>query len=95
MLCFQCGREVIVERTPGRNDTCPSCHAYLHCCRNCRFYDVKAHHECREPQAEWVQDKSSGNFCEYFEASGAPATPAADRAAEARSKLDELFRKKN
>lgn len=95
MFCFQCGREVKVERTPGRNDSCPSCQAYLHCCRNCRFYDVKAHHECREPQAEWVQDKRAGNFCEYFEATVTPVTPAAERAAEARRKLEELFRKKN
>jgi hypothetical protein len=67
----------------------------LHSCRNCRFYDVKAHHECREPQSEWVQDKAGGNYCEYFEASLTPATTSNDRAAEARRKLDELFRKKS
>jgi hypothetical protein len=94
MFCYQCGRETPVERQPGRNDTCPSCQAYLHSCRNCRFYDVKAHHECREPQAEWVQDKALGNFCEFFEAASSQAMPSTDRAAEARRKLDELFRKK-
>jgi len=95
MFCYQCGREVQVDRKPLRNDTCPSCQAFLHSCRNCRFYDVKAHHECREPQAEWVQDKAGGNYCEYFEASLTPATTSNDRAAEARRKLDELFRKKS
>ena len=93
MFCYQCRREVKVERQPGRNDTCPSCHAFLHCCRNCRFYDVKAHHECREPQAEWVQDKTGGNFCEYFEAASTAPAAGEDRAAEARRKLDDLFRR--
>jgi hypothetical protein len=94
MFCYQCGHDVQVDRKPLRNDTCPSCQAFLHSCRNCRFYDVKAYHECREPQAEWVQDKASGNYCEYFEASSSPAATSNDRAAEARRKLDELFRKK-
>jgi len=94
MFCFQCGKEIKIDRQPGRNDICQSCHAYLHCCRNCRFYDVKAHHECREPQAEWVQDKTAGNFCDYFEAASSPPAVSTDRAAEARRKLEELFRKK-
>ncbi len=93
MFCFQCSHEIKIERQPGRTDTCPACQSYLHCCRNCRFYDPKAHHECREPQAEWVQDKAAGNFCEYFEAAVSPAPTKTDRVAEARRKLDELFRK--
>jgi hypothetical protein len=62
---------------------------------NCRFYDVNAHHQCREPQAEFVADKAMGNFCEYFQATISPRRErTADRAAEARKKLDELFKKK-
>jgi hypothetical protein len=56
---------------------------------------VKAHHQCREPQAEFVQDKAIGNFCEYFEAAAQRGgTGEAARAAEARKKLEELFKKK-
>ncbi|MFK7826658.1 MAG: hypothetical protein AB8G05_21130 [Oligoflexales bacterium] len=35
---------------------------------NCIYYDAGSHHECREPQAEWVREKESGNFCGYFTA---------------------------
>ncbi|NUM66281.1 hypothetical protein HUU39_13510 [candidate division KSB1 bacterium] len=93
MQCYSCGKEISLEGKPGRRDTCPKCAAYLHCCRNCRFYDVNAHHQCREPQAEWVQDKEMGNFCDYFEAAAKSRQPGADRAAEARKKLDQLFKK--
>lgn len=95
MFCYSCGNEIKLERPPGRGDTCPQCASYLHCCLNCRFYDVKAHHQCREPQAEFVHDKAIGNFCDYFEATaqrGGAGESA--RAAEARKKLEELFRKK-
>jgi hypothetical protein len=68
----------------------------LHCCRNCRFYDVNAHHQCREPQADFVPDKEMGNFCDYFEAAvlGA-AISGSDRAEQARKKLEALFKKES
>jgi hypothetical protein len=100
MFCYSCGAEIkLASRRPNRGDTCLKCAAYLHCCLNCRFYDEKAHHQCREPQAEFVQDKALGNFCDYFEAPALPdknlnANKPADRAAEARKKLEELFKKK-
>ena len=100
VVCYQCGQVVNLDRPVGRSDTCPNCGAYLRCCRNCRFFDTSAPNQCREPQAEPVRDKEMANFCGYFE----PATqhksdwaqpPKRDRAAEARRKLDELFRKKD
>jgi len=95
MFCYSCGAEVKLDGRPGRNDTCPKCASYLHCCLNCRFYDEKAHHQCREPQAEFVHDKALGNFCDYFEAAAQRQKDrSADRAAEARKKLEELFKKK-
>jgi len=95
MFCYSCGTEIkLASRRPARGDTCPKCAAYLHCCRNCRFYDEKAHHQCREPQAEFVPDKAMGNFCDYFEAAPQRVTDkSAARAAEARKKLEELFKK--
>jgi hypothetical protein len=46
--------------------------------------------------ADPVPDKRRRNFCEYFYYSTAPFTgaPAPDRTAEARAKLEALFRKK-
>ncbi len=94
MRCYSCQTEITLSEKPGRRDTCPKCAAYLHCCRNCRFYDANAHHECREPQADFVQNKELGNFCDYFEmAAFAVAPSGAERAAEARKKLEALFKK--
>ena len=67
IVCYQCGQEVELEGKVMRKDTCPSCHSFLHCCLNCRFYERSAHNECREPAAEWVSSKDAANFCEFFE----------------------------
>lgn len=93
MRCYSCQTEIPLAAKPGRRDTCAACGAYLHCCRNCRFYDVNAHHQCREPQADFVPDKEMGNFCDYFEAQAVAPASGADRAAEARKKLEALFKK--
>lgn len=93
MICYHCKSETKLEGKPGRQQLCASCQCYLHCCRNCRFYDVLVYHSCREPMAEWNQDKEMGNFCEFFQ----PAAYAAgekSKADEARRRLDELFGKK-
>lgn len=68
--------------------------AYLHCCRNCRFYDPNAHNQCREPQAEWVKDKEMANFCDFFEPASEISSTDASKRDEARKKLNELFKKK-
>jgi hypothetical protein len=53
---------------------------------------------CREPNAEWVTDRERANFCEFFQLADVPHGGAAagkaalDRAAEARRKLDDLFK---
>lgn len=93
MQCYSCGTDIQIKEKIRRPDTCPKCSAYLHCCRNCRFHDVNAHHQCREPQAEFVPDKEMGNFCDYFEPVTGPRPAVNDRAAEARKKLEQLFKK--
>ncbi len=90
--CFTCGKELSLGREIGRRDECPSCHADLHCCRNCRFYDPSAPKQCREPQADLVREKEKANFCDFFVfADRAPS--AGDEAKKAKSALDDLFRK--
>jgi len=69
MQCHKCKTAIDVIEKVGRRDVCPQCSNYLHCCFNCRFYDENAHHQCKEPQAEYVGDKTFGNFCDYFEPS--------------------------
>ncbi|KAA3615391.1 MAG: hypothetical protein DWQ05_13625 [Calditrichaeota bacterium] len=93
MYCHHCQSEISVDLPVRRQETCPKCSSYLHCCKNCRFYDLHAPQQCKEPIAELVSNKESGNFCGYFEP--ASEKPAIDKSAEeARKKLDELFKKK-
>jgi len=90
--CHRCGSEVALERV-GARDTCEKCRAYLHCCRNCEFYERGAHNDCREPNAELVAEKEAGNFCDYFRFAAA-AKPASRRPPEdARAELERLFKK--
>jgi hypothetical protein len=94
MICYNCKAETAVEGKPGRQQLCPRCGSYMHCCRNCRFFDPLAYHGCREPQAEWVKEKEMGNYCDYFEAGGDSAGEQQKRD-DARRRLDDLFGKKN
>lgn len=93
MQCYNCHTQIDLGRKPTRNDTCPQCASYLHCCRNCHFFAPAAHNQCREPQAEWVKDKEAANFCDYFQpASEQKQEPS--RKEDAMKKLNELFKKK-
>ena len=65
MICWKCKKEMSIEK-PVRGDECPLCHADLHVCKACEFYESGAHNDCRESSAEFVNDKERGNFCDYF-----------------------------
>jgi len=90
--CHRCGRAIEDAGRIGRRDACLGCGAELRCCRNCRFYDPAYHNQCREPQAERQVEKERANFCEYFSLGTTGSRPAP--AAEARGRLDALFRRK-
>lgn len=92
MNCYKCGAEIVMDRKVFRQDTCPECDSYLHCCLQCRFYDPVSSHECRESEAKWAHDKEMANFCDYFEPLQQPIRKP-DAAAEARKKLQSLFKK--
>ena len=82
----------------GRTSTCDRCGADLHACVQCTHYDPKRYNDCNEPQAERVDDRTKANFCEYLKLRtvkpGAPTQGGvADRASQARAKLDSLFKK--
>jgi len=65
MICWKCKKEISIEK-PVRGDECPLCHADLHVCRACDFYESGAHNDCRESSADMVTDKERANFCDYF-----------------------------
>jgi len=96
MRCHGCGTYIQIEDKIFRGDTCPKCSRPLHCCKNCTFYDPKAYHECRETQAEWVRDKESANFCDYFKPSQQDWGQERKSSSEtARESLEKLFKKKS
>ncbi len=95
MKCYRCGFEIEISGKPSRQQLCPKCSAYLHCCLNCQFYDPNAHHQCREPQADLVRDKEAANFCDYFRPLAEARTARdGDQQAKARQKLEDLFKKR-
>ena len=65
MICWKCHKETNIDK-PVRGDECPNCHADLHVCKACEFYESGAHNDCRESSAEFISDKERGNFCDYF-----------------------------
>ena len=96
MRCFACGQEQALaagERV-GFRDECGGCGADLHACRNCRFYDPSAYNECRETQAERVDDRERANRCDYFAPGAGDASGERARQQEtAKGRLDALFKK--
>lgn len=94
MNCFHCGREIATKDRIGFRDRCPVCDRPAHACLNCDFYDPAYHNQCRETQAERVVDKDRANFCEYFASRTDAARKAGQPIADARAKLDSLFKKK-
>ena len=93
LVCYRCGASLNALSLPwSRQDVCPSCSGYMHCCRLCQFYDAAVTRQCLEDDAEDVHDKEAGNFCDYFK-------PAADRydaslsegSQKAQSALEALF----
>lgn len=65
--CFSCGKEIkLIENKAGFREECPACHADVHVCRNCEFYDEKSYNECREPTADRITVKDRANYCDHF-----------------------------
>ena len=93
LVCWKCGAPFGDIPLPlARLAQCKSCHAALHCCRQCDFYDPSVANSCREPVAEKVQDKMRPNFCGYLRPRvDAYISPDAHPAGKARAELEALF----
>ncbi len=95
MRCFSCGAEAPLaagERV-GFRDECGACSADLHCCRNCAHHDPSAYNECRESQAERVDDRERANRCDWFAPGEGGGGARAREQDAARARLDALFKK--
>gem|GEM_PF-262166 len=93
-FCHHCGGPLEFAEKVFRNDTCKGCGSDVYCCLNCTEYDESAPNQCREPQAEKVAVKDRRNFCDFFRLQeGRRSSAARDKAAEAKRKLEALFKK--
>jgi hypothetical protein len=92
LVCWKCGASLAGVSLPMRRlEVCKSCDAELHCCRMCVFYDTTVAKHCREPVAEEVRDKTSANFCDYFQPKPGAWVAPESAASKARAELDALF----
>ncbi len=93
LLCYRCGASLEALSLPlSRQDQCPDCYVYLHCCRMCEFFDPAVAEQCREDDAHEVKNKEGANFCDYFRPNPHAHDPTyASAESRARSKLDALF----
>lgn len=90
--CFKCGAELKFSERVSLREECEACGEDVHCCKNCRFYDITAYNECREPAAEVVLEKERSNRCEYFEGGG--SFKSSDKKDQLMSAAEALFKKK-
>ena len=95
MQCFGCDAsiELASGARVGFRDSCETCSADLHVCRNCAHHDPAAYNECRESSAERVSQRDRANRCEYFRPSQVAGGAAPEPAVDARAALDALFKK--
>ena len=96
LVCWKCGAPLKGVPMPlSRLSECLICHAELHVCRMCGFYDPRKAESCAEERADPPQDKQRANFCEYFQ----PRTNAFQpkdhsHVDKAKEELERLFGKK-
>ena len=66
--CHACGTVYGLNGNPGRLEGCEKCGADLKVCLNCTHYAATGvAHQCRERRADEVFDKTTANFCEWFD----------------------------
>lgn len=67
LVCWRCGKSLKDIPLPfTRLQQCKHCHADLHVCRLCRFYNPAVSEKCNHDLAEPARDIELANFCQYF-----------------------------
>jgi hypothetical protein len=93
--CAACGATITVSPPIGRRDTCDKCGADLRACRQCHWYEPRAHNDCREPSVdELIRDKEKPNTCEYYRIRGVGKFETGQTKADLRAAAEALFKKK-
>lgn len=68
MKCWKCGSELAapLDRKLSFRETCDKCHAWLHCCKNCKNYKQGLPNDCMVPGTDFIADREAMNFCEDY-----------------------------
>lgn len=90
LICHACQKANAVSGKVGFREDCMDCHADLHCCKNCQFYDPKVYNECRETAADVVREKDRNNYCDFFQPQQ-KANSVADEKEKLRAAAEALF----
>jgi hypothetical protein len=92
LVCWKCGAPLAGVPLPlSRRAECPACHAELHVCRLCRYYDTRINGQCTEDRAEEVREKERANFCDYFKPKAGAYTARGAKTRAAQAAVDALF----
>jgi hypothetical protein len=62
--CYNCATAV-PEGTDFRGE-CPKCHAALHCCKQCAYFEPSTRFQCLKPVPVRIPVKDQANECEWF-----------------------------
>ncbi len=93
LVCWSCGaslRDIPLPFT--RLEQCKACHADLHVCRLCRYYNPNVFDKCDHDMAERARDPLIANFCHYFRPrANAFTQDKKSKADEALEQLKSLF----
>jgi hypothetical protein len=92
LKCAACGAKAQSNIT--FDSSCPKCHADLHSCRQCTYFDPGARFECRKAIPARIVNKHERNTCELF----APRTvvereTSSGSPTDARQAFAKLFKK--
>ncbi len=97
--CYACKKSLNLAKgiQISRYEECPNCRVSVRVCKNCLYFDLKAHNECRETQAERILDKEKANFCEFFSLKflnqgDEKSSKSSNTESDIKSKFDALFK---
>jgi hypothetical protein len=62
--CYNCAAML----PPGTDFSgqCPKCHAALHCCKQCAYFEPSTRFQCLKPVPVRISPKDAANNCELF-----------------------------
>ena len=62
--CFNCATALPAD--VDFNGTCPKCHADLHCCKQCSYFEPSTRFQCMKPIPVRIAVKDKANECSLF-----------------------------